>query len=54
MKLIGDVVSDVARFLGFKECDACKKRKKKWNAAHQKLRGRKPPCAECAKVRRIG
>lgn len=55
MKLFGDLVHDVATFLGFEECDSCKKRRKKLNAAHARLRGkRKPPCVECAKARRIG
>jgi hypothetical protein len=52
MKLAGDIVSDFARLLGIRECEGCKRRKKKLNAAHAKLRGSR--CVECAKVRRIG
>lgn len=51
MKLIGDIISDVTRFLGIEECDSCKRRKKKLNAAHAKLRGKRTRCAECVKVR---
>ncbi len=55
MKLVGDMFADVAQFLGFAECDGCKRRKKKLNAAHAKLRGkRRAPCPECVKARRIG
>lgn len=55
MKLIGDFIHDVATFFGVEECDGCKKRRKKLNAAHARLRGKKPKrCADCAKVRRIG
>lgn len=55
MKLLGDIVSDVARFLGIEECDACKKRKARLNAAHAKIRGKRVrPCHECAKARKIG
>jgi hypothetical protein len=58
MKLIGDLIHDVTSFLGIKECSGCKRRRKKLNAAHAKLKGRggrkTTPCVECAKVRRIG
>lgn len=57
MKLIGDLVHDVATFLGFEECSGCKKRRKKLNEAHARARlkgSRKAPCAECKKVQRIG
>lgn len=54
-KLAGDIISDFARLLGIHECEGCKRRKKKLNAAHAKLRGAKRGrCIECAKARRMG
>jgi len=53
MKLIGDLISDAARALGFKECGACMRRKKKLNALHERAR-RRGKCPECVKARRIG
>lgn len=54
MKLLGDLLSDAAKLLGFRECAGCKRRKRKLNAAHAKLRGRKPKCTECEKARHVG
>jgi len=54
VKLLGDLVHDVANFFGFEECDGCKRRRKKLNAAHAKVKGRRTKCPECTKARRIG
>lgn len=54
MKLLGDMVADVAKLLGFRECSGCKRRRKKMNDADAKLRGRKSACPECVKARKIG
>jgi hypothetical protein len=59
MKLLGDLVADVAQFFGVAPCDRCKRRRKKLNAADARVRAklggkkRKPPCADCTKVKRI-
>lgn len=55
MKLIGDIIGDFAKALGFRECKGCKRRRKKLNDAHAKLRGRgKAPCVECDKAKHVG
>jgi hypothetical protein len=57
MKLLGDLIHDVTSFLGIEECSGCKKRRKKLNAAHAKMKGgrkRAPACPECVKARHIG
>jgi hypothetical protein len=55
MKLLGDFISDVAQALGIRECERCKRRKTKLNAAHARLRGgKRARCVECAKARRMG
>jgi hypothetical protein len=53
-KLFGDMIGDLAKALGFKECSGCKKRRRKLNAAHAKLRGRKIACPECDKAKHVG
>jgi hypothetical protein len=52
MKLFGDVVADMAKALGFKECDACRRRRRKLNDAHTRLRAKRgrSHCSECDKV----
>jgi hypothetical protein len=50
-KLLGDIVGDFAKALGFKECAGCKRRREKLNNAHRRVRGgKKPACAECDKA----
>jgi hypothetical protein len=57
MKLLGDLVHDVATLLGIEECGACKRRRRKLNAADARVRaglkrkGRSAPCAECDRAK---
>ncbi len=53
-KLLGDMIGDLAKALGFRECRGCKRRRKKLNAAHAKLRGRKVDCPECDRAKHVG
>jgi hypothetical protein len=40
-KLLGDLVKGVADALGFRQCDACKRRQEALNDLHRRVRGEK-------------
>ena len=50
-KLLGDIVADFTKALGFKKpCKGCKRRRDKLNNLHRRVRGERClPCEEAAR-----